>query len=131
MNEQFKEWLERMTYPIKGLDGMYLLFPDGGVWSIKRQRMLKPFKKNGYLAIRIQHKNERHNFYIHRLLAEYYLRGTYFEGAEVNHKDCDKLNNDLCNLEWVTRSQNTQHAYDNNLIDTSNRGGYRHGKRNV
>lgn len=34
---------------------------------------------------------------------------------EVNHKDGNKLNNNVENLEWVSTSVNTKHAYDNNL----------------
>lgn len=52
---------------------------------------------------------------IHRLVAMYHLDSV--EGKDfVNHKDGDKENNNVCNLEWVTKSENTLHALDNNLL---------------
>lgn len=90
--------------------------------------IIKPFVKNGYLAVSLQIKGERRHFYIHRIFAEKYVDG-YSECKEVNHKDGNKLNNHVDNLEWVTRSENTQHAYDNELIYRGNRGGDRRSKQ--
>ena len=137
---KFKEdWL-----PIKDYESYYLISNIGNIKSIDRAvnhykggvrnakgKTLKPYKnKTGYFYVDIQIKGIRKKFTIHRLVAEHFVSG-YKDGLEVNHKDCDKTNNHYTNLEWVTRAVNTQHAYDNGLIDTSNRGGYRHGKRKV
>jgi DNA-binding transcriptional regulator YiaG len=57
---------------------------------------------------------EKHVFVmIHRLVAIMFLG--FQDGKEINHKDGNKENNRLENLEWVTRSGNSQHAYANNL----------------
>jgi hypothetical protein len=48
---------------------------------------------------------------IHRLVAEYFLSPSKIKDT-VNHKDFNKLNNNVCNLEWLTYSQNCQHASD-------------------
>lgn len=52
-------------------------------------------------------ENGRKNFTIHRLLMLTFIGGG--EGLVINHKDGNRLNNSLDNLEWVTRSQNCQH----------------------
>lgn len=79
--------------------------------------------KSGYLQVSIKFDidNKFKNQYIHRLVAEHYLENDN-ELNVVNHKDGNKLNNNVENLEWVTRSYNVQHAHDNLLIKkTSNR----------
>lgn len=73
----------------------------------------------GYKYIRIIDFNgKKTNKLIHRLVMEtfipYDLRELPY--LEVNHIDGNKTNNNLKNLEWVTRQENLQHAIDNNLF---------------
>ncbi len=79
--------------------------------------------KSGYLqvSIKIDKDNAFHNRYIHRLVAEYFLPQVE-ENLIINHKDGNKQNNKVENLEQVTQSKNIQHAHDHHLIKrTSNR----------
>lgn len=74
--------------------------------------------KNGYATIGMQINGKKKMFFVHRLVAcffnplGYSLTERYMQ---VNHKNSNKLDNHIDNLEWVTPSQNTQHAYDNGL----------------
>jgi len=69
---------------------------------------------NGYYHVDIQEKGIPKKYAIHRLLAKAFIPNT--EGKRtVNHKDGDKLNNKLDNLEWATDKENIQHAYDTGL----------------
>ena len=87
----------------------YEITTDGEVYRNGRQ--LKSWDNGrGYLILRIGEKTKA----VHRLVAEVFLK--QIEGlTEVNHKDGDKKNNHVSNLEWCSRGQNIKHAYDNNL----------------
>jgi len=84
----------------------------------------KPYKKritfggsssDGYKTF--QFRNEHNNIKagIHRIVAQEFITNPN-KFKIVNHKDGNKQNNCVENLEWCTRSQNTQHAYNNSLI---------------
>lgn len=52
---------------------------------------------------------------VHRLVAEAFI-GEREPGKEINHKDGNKFNNFVGNLEWVTPKENMQHAFSNGLM---------------
>lgn len=65
----------------------------------------------GYMRVRIKNKT----YQLHRIVALTWLNK--IEGKDqVNHKDGDKTNNKIDNLEWVTNQENRDHAVKNNLI---------------
>jgi hypothetical protein len=68
--------------------------------------------KSGYLRATLYPSGKTYN--IHQLVAKTYLQKDK-EGLVVNHKDGNKLNNKLENLEWVSASYNCVHAYKNKL----------------
>lgn len=64
---------------------------------------------NGYVQVNLCKKNKVKGFRIHRLLAQAFI-DNIFNKSQVNHKDGNKQNNSLGNLEWVTPSENILHA---------------------
>lgn len=68
----------------------------------------------GYLQVVVYKHGRQHTLSVHRLVAEAFYDG-WHSGLEVNHVDGVKTNNFIGNLEWVTKSQNNQHAYDTEL----------------
>ena len=54
----------------------------------------------------------------HKLIMRVFNYTEGCENLEVNHKNGVKTNNDLCNLEWTTHSENVQHAYDTGLMQS-------------
>ncbi len=101
-----EEWRE-----IAGQSGRYYVSNTGKVKSFIKTstgRILSPSDNGkGYLSVQL---GRRHRCYIHTLVL------TAFIGAsdlEINHKDLNKANNNLTNLEYVTRKYNQQHMIRN------------------
>ena len=98
--------------------GEYEITRDGRIISHKKvtPKELKPYlDRDGYKRVTLILNGKSKHYSVHRLVATTYLIN---EGnkPEVNHIDGNKLNNDLSNLEWVTRSENTKKAYDNKQL---------------
>ena len=96
---------------IKGLETLYGIDVGGAVYSHKKGIILKlSLNSNGYHHVKLAGKTRM----VHRLMAEAFLLD-YLEKPQVNHINGVKTDNYLSNLEMVTASENTQHAYDTGL----------------
>jgi len=106
-----------ITYKdIAGYEGVYKVSTDGKVISSWTQCEKKQeVARNGYARTALFKNGKGKHVLIHRLVAEAFLPNPQ-SLAYVNHKDGDKLNNDVSNLEWCDASQNMKHAYSNGLV---------------
>lgn len=82
--------------------------------STFENRILKPKQRGGYLLAALFWGNKRRYVGIHNLVARSFI-GDCPRDWVVNHIDADKSNNRLDNLEYATKSQNSQHAWDSGL----------------
>lgn len=101
----------------------YTITEDGIVYSYKynTKKQRSPFvNRGGYLYLDLSKNHQTTRFAIHQLVAKMYVDG-WFEGAVVNHKDGNTLNNHYTNLEWVTQGENIRQGYK-----TSGVGAMRH-----
>ncbi len=91
----------------------YRITTDGRVYDTKRGEFLCSWVDTvGYCQVYLKdEEGKKHSKRIHRLVALAFIPNPD-NLPQVNHKDLDKLNNSLDNLEWVTNSRNTQHGYD-------------------
>jgi hypothetical protein len=78
--------------------------------SVKRTSL----HRQGYFLIGLYKNKKETKLLVHRLVALTYLDNLN-EYKYVNHKDGNKKNNHISNLEWVTSSENQKHAYKNGL----------------
>lgn len=97
---------------IKNYEGIYAVTEDGRVWSYRSKRFLAPqLAGKGYLKVELYKKgHKKASVFVHRLVAEAFIPNPD-SLPEVNHKDEDKTNNNISNLEWITRQANV--AYSN------------------
>jgi hypothetical protein len=94
---------------IKGYPN-YMIHRDGRIYNKKRKMFMKGREKSEYLYIIL----EQDDLAVHRTVAFQFLLKPKDKDF-VNHKDGNKFNNHVDNLEWTTKSENSQHAYDTGL----------------
>lgn len=106
---------------IQGYEGLYAVTSDGRVWSYKRKIFLKPrINKGGYLQVMLYKDGKSTNHYIHRLVAATYISNP-FVLPEVNHKDENKENNSIDNLEWCDCKYNNNYGTHNERMGKAHR----------
>jgi predicted XRE-type DNA-binding protein len=87
-----------------------------------RGKILKLNKNvKGYLRVCLFRNNKRRGYYIHRLVLMVFNRSPK-DNEECNHKDGDKSNNHLSNLEWMTHYDNMLHCREVLNVKVDNRG---------
>ena len=100
--------------PIKGYEGLYAISSFGRIKSFiyhrgSHERILKPRKvKDGYLMVALYKNKIRKNYQIHQLVAKSFIENPN-NFNEINHKDFDKTNNCISNLEWIDHYSNILH----------------------
>lgn len=94
----------------------YVIYDDGRILNTKFNKFLNPYKDTvGYYSVVLCKNGKRSYCRLHRLLAEYFIENPENK-PQVNHKDADRLNYSISNLEWCTSKENVNHAMDNNLM---------------
>ena len=100
MNEIWKD--------VKGYEGLYQVSNLGNIKSFHKRsygNLLKLPIKKGYFQVGLRKNGIRKYYQVHRLVAEAFIENKQ-NLPQVNHKDENKLNNDVNNLEWCTVSYN-------------------------
>lgn len=103
-----------MWKDIKEYEGLYVIDENGNIKNKDGYQKKINVAKNGYCIVDLYKNNIRHTYTVHRLVAQAFLDNPYNLDV-VNHKDGDKTNNCVSNLEWCDYSYNLKHAFDNKL----------------
>jgi hypothetical protein len=119
---------------IVGFEGFYQVSNLGRVKSLEKkvpygyglrtipERILKNnINQCGYCYVVLYKDTCKRKHKVHRLVAEAFIENPNNKKC-VNHKDGNKQNNCVDNLEWVTHSENMQHASDSGLWESWNKG---------
>ena len=100
-NEQWRD--------VEGYDGMYQVSDFGRVRSRKRGewRVMRASKNNsGYLIVCLSKDGNQNTALVHRLVAQAFIENDNLFNNEINHRNEDKTDNIVSNLEWCDRSYN-------------------------
>lgn len=87
---------------------------DGNIIGKRGRPMIGHVDRCGYHEVLLSENGKTKNYLVHRLIAKTFIKNPDNKPF-VNHKDGNKLNNSIENLEWCTRSENTTHSYKNGL----------------
>lgn len=111
-NDALEEWKD-----VPGYEGLYKVSSLGRVFSLRTERMLKPFKHNkGYLHVSL-HKDKNGRIHrVHRLVVDAFIG--LDPNVPVNHIDKNVQNNALSNLEASNVRENTTHGHDRKFTGT-------------
>lgn len=108
MNDEIEIWRD-----VIGYEGLYKVSNLGNVMSLRHKKIfiLKPGKDGGgYLIVTLRnHNKNQKSFYLHRLVAQAFLHNPN-NLPQVNHKDEDKTNNRVSNLEFCTQLYNLKYG---------------------
>lgn len=127
-NLQFEDLPNEIWKDVPSLEGKYQVSNLGRVktiinkrydsrgwcYSMKPKIMKQSFTTNGYLMVNLDHKLYR----VHRLVGVAFLEKDV-DREHINHKDGNRVNNRVENLEWCTPYENVHHAIDTGLIKKS------------
>lgn len=100
---------------VKGYKGLYKVSSWGKILSAYKGDYLSLYTNaDGYVCINLYNKGQRKNFRVNRLVAIHFIPNP-LDLPEVNHCSGNKLNNYFADLEWSTRQDNIEHAFENGL----------------
>ena len=123
-----KETWTKLVYPnVPDSLNRFEISNYGRLKNTKTQYIYKPNVLNtGYSSVRTTVGKDKIHILIHKAVAYTFLDNPH-NLPEVNHKDGNKTNNHVNNLEWCTSHDNQQHKYDIGLFDTNKIKGENNG----
>lgn len=114
--------IDEIWKDIEDFEGLYQISNFGRVKALSKivnyidgrnryydEKILKPRMNKGYEGVHLHSSEKSKEVSVHRLVCLAFLPNPENKPC-INHKDSDRSNNHISNLEWVTHKENTQHA---------------------
>lgn len=95
-------------------DTKYIVTPDGEIYNERTGRRLKAQSNGQYSKVTLTFNGKQKQILLHRVIAECFIPNPQ-QKREVNHKNGNKYDNRVENLEWVTPRENQIHAVKSGL----------------
>ena len=104
--------MEEIWKDIEGYEGYYQVSNLGRIKSLKRPRIMKSHlnEATGYIGQNLSNGQIKKYCLVHRLVAKAFIPNPENKN-QINHKNGDKTDNNVTNLEWATQSENMKHSY--------------------
>ena len=104
--------------PVPGYEGLYKINIDGKIVSLQKRNFGKEISKRidrtGYWIVKLKNEIKYSSVYVHRVIALAFIDNP-LNKSFVNHINGNKQDYNITNLEWVTASENMQHAFQHGL----------------
>jgi hypothetical protein len=120
--------IKRIHIDIPEIEKRYTINKNGDIFDKKLNRNCKPhMMSSGYVRVCVRFNGKQNLVMLHRLLACKFIGNPPENTPDINHIDGNKQNNEIWNLEWLSRKDNIRHAHDNgfhkkaNIIRTKSR----------
>ena len=91
------------------------IYKDGRVAYFSQTILKQSENKKGYFKVYLSKNSKKYIKTVHRIVAETFIPNPKNKKT-VNHIDCNKKNNKIENLEWLTNKENMRHAFDNGIF---------------
>ena len=115
-----------MWRDVKGYEGLFIVSDKGEVQRLPRvdalgkiygfKSMKGGVNADGYVRVGLNKDGKERKIFLHRIVLEAFS-DEIPEGCEVNHKNLNKQDNRLENLEWTSHRENMNHAKDNGALE--------------
>lgn len=122
-----------MWKDIRGFEGLYKISDNGEVKSLpkynfSKNKILKADKTSAYFRVILFKDNVKKRYSIHRIVATEFIKNIK-NLPQVNHIDGDKRNNNVKNLEWVSRKENIRKAWRLGLMENIRKASRINGRK--
>lgn len=108
---------------IPGWEGLYMVSDDGRVYSVRRKKIMSPMLNRGYYEVTLRRPGELRLIGVHRLVLLTWCPHEDSSLLQCNHKNGNRADNRVENLEWVTPQENIRHKFD--VLGARSNGGLR------
>lgn len=100
---------EEIWKPVVGYEGWYKVSSLGRIYSIRKDMVMKSYNHHGYSRLKLTKDGKETDFAVHRLVADAFIPNPN-KLPFINHKDYNRSNNVVDNLEWCTAWYNSNYS---------------------
>lgn len=104
---------------------------NGGKRITPEKILKQNIKRNGYLTVDLSKNGITKTISVHRLVALTFIPNEDTNKTQIDHINCNKKDNRVCNLEWVSDKENRERAKQNNLYNNPNKKQVRNKQLNL